>query len=1125
MEKALENLIESYKNGLYLMDPPTGFGKTTAVVKMMKRFLNGDPIFHHVKRLFFITNLNTNLPFNDLWDQLTDEEKKHCFRARATIDYILDKITTVDISDMGIAGSAEYNNLKKEVESYNYLKDKLANATKSERIYIRKNLLITKQKISEDTEPKFRNLIKSKLFANKSVVEKRQNIKNNPWIKLLYPICDLSKFKVVFMTTKKFLLPLDTFERIPYYAYCDDITKDSILFFDEFDSTKQTILDQIISDGLKNKIDSVALFLNIHLALQNFTIPTKLMNMSKFHLKKIEEDEWYTNEERYDHWGKKFSEIYDKYNFKYIIKSDGFKKDKAFLFDDGSYFNVVQDSSNKFIYVSVDEEENVLALKAKKYDPDGLPINTIIKDIEYCIDGFTKALRDVADNFMHYKNEAKSASETRYTFEEALYSVIDVLNLSDYEKNYMFNKIQQYDFTSKIKDVENKRRGFSFTEIEDSNYHDAKSVVHGYYFNATPEDVIIGLANKSLVVGISATANVATCIGNFDLNYLRKNLGSKFIENNVEDERRIDKEFSAIQNKFKGKYNINVSVIDNITALTDRERCEYYINKLFDKDKAVDYLKILEDKKTNAYYYNLELKLAFLYKEALEKDIHSFIAFCNRLPRKNDKNVDILRIEKMIENSLGCVDKKPIDIRVVESANFEDEFSEIKLNLENGGKEFVITTYQTIGSGKNIQYKIPESLRDRVVIDPEDTRGTKDFEAIYLSSPTNLVRYLAADSENKHVDLANYLFQQEYLYKQGMPYYQLKHNITAAFKRIFFGEQVSFYGNTQDINLHTLKTAIQATGRICRSRNKNKEIYIFSDRALVERIQNACEHNKPKLLNEEFSALLGSDCRNNDILIDIEKYSIQNKNAYKIITFKSYRLRSIEAIAEWKDLRDYVLKNPTVEEPKEEYKDYYFKFAQPYNKYYYKMNYKGDITALNTYETNDMSQISEQDCDLPAILAYDFLNNFFKEKGYARKFEKNRYIMSQSLYKQVYLGALGEVVCQHILETELNIKLEDLDDIEHYESFDYKIGNIYFDMKNWKNFNKNNDEYVNKLVNKLRKIRGSKCIVINLFKRSKEQEKINIGENVIQIPYLIDPLTETINREALSIIYKSINGI
>ena len=136
---------------------------------------------------------------------------------------------------------------------------------------------------------------------------------------------------------------------------------------------------------------------------------------------------------------------------KYIIKSDGFKKDKAFLFDDGLYFNVVQDSSNKFIYVSVDEEENVLALKAKKYDPEGLPINTIIRDIEYCIDGFTKALRVVADNYMHYKNEVKSASETIYKFEEALYSVIDVLNLSDYEKNYMFNKIQQYDFTSKIR--------------------------------------------------------------------------------------------------------------------------------------------------------------------------------------------------------------------------------------------------------------------------------------------------------------------------------------------------------------------------------------------------------------------------------------------------------------------------------------------------------------------------------------------------------------------------------------------------------------------------------------------------------------------------------------------------
>ena len=44
MEKTLEKLISNNNRGLFLLDPPTGFGKTTAVVDLIKRFLKGEPL-------------------------------------------------------------------------------------------------------------------------------------------------------------------------------------------------------------------------------------------------------------------------------------------------------------------------------------------------------------------------------------------------------------------------------------------------------------------------------------------------------------------------------------------------------------------------------------------------------------------------------------------------------------------------------------------------------------------------------------------------------------------------------------------------------------------------------------------------------------------------------------------------------------------------------------------------------------------------------------------------------------------------------------------------------------------------------------------------------------------------
>ena len=307
MEKTLEKLISNNNRGLFLLDPPTGFGKTTAVIDLIKRFLKGDPCFSGVKRMFFVTNLLTNLPYNDLLDLLTEEEKKQCFRAKATVDYVLEHFLDVEIDNSEITNSKEYQNLYRDIKSYQFTKSVLEKEKDSENKAGHRNTLrILKQKISTDSEPAFRQFLKTKFIYNKSIQERKNFIKENSWFTYLYPICDIEKYKVIFLSTKKFISPIDTFRRVPFYAYCDDtLIKDSVVFIDEFDSTKQEFLNQIIEDGLKTHADIVSLFLNIHYALQNLTLPKKILYTSEYHKKKEAENEgkpWYTSENHFLYW-------------------------------------------------------------------------------------------------------------------------------------------------------------------------------------------------------------------------------------------------------------------------------------------------------------------------------------------------------------------------------------------------------------------------------------------------------------------------------------------------------------------------------------------------------------------------------------------------------------------------------------------------------------------------------------------------------------------------------------------------------------------------------------------------------------------------------------------------------
>lgn len=133
----------------------------------------------------------------------------------------------------------------------------------------------------------------------------------------------------------------------------------------------------------------------------------------------------------------------------------------------------------------------------------------------------------------------------------------------------------------------------------------------------------------------------------------------------------------------------------------------------------------------------------------------------------------------------------------------------------------------------------------------------------------------------------------------------------------------------------------------------------------------------------------------------------------------------------------------------------------------------------------------EQACDLPILLSVPCVAKLFDEQKYAKSFSKNRFIMSPSLFRQVYLGALGEVIGKCIPESQLGWDVEELDDASLYEYFDYKIGNVYFDFKHWNDFRVDNDKYVQKVERKLVKIKGAKSLYPNASPEKRKEKLLS----------------------------------
>lgn len=1083
----------------FLVEAPTGSGKTYSA----KRFITQN---YKTNRIIFIANQHTLLPkFNDFLSFLEDKEdfKNNFLYLKSTLETFKERF------DIDLLNDEFCQNNKIIIREL----DKIVKALKDKSNGLSEYL----ENDFYETEIKFRNSIKEFCRKYKGNQNLKEYIKSQDWIINLYPQVLFDSKKVIVMTSKKFFLPIDPLYETSFNLM-DGLEKNAILIIDEIDTLKKE-LQNIIIENIDKSV---------------FVDPFRLVKKIIPTILKLEIDEYdnvsiLTNN-LYNDLRKTCKAFQKKHTYitkKFKCKLENLKS--VFLFNDKK-IQLISDSNQSNIYYNEEKYfNNVSFEKSEKV------LNILLKEVMDIFDDFVKFIFYLSNNYKdHYNNiivKNSNKNLERLEFIEAVSTIIDSFNLGEENYKYLINKVKKYasnkqlstfiiEDKSKIKHYNFYRDGFSYIKLENSYMHETETKFRLYEYNTSPEAYLLACAEKYKIIGISATANNESTLVNFDMKFIELYLNKKFLKLTGNE---------IIQFKQKYRENEILKYKDVDIDFKDFE-IKFKNNKKFIEEKLVKLVGDVNLFKEHVAFEDYKIELLFelysVFSEYIKtNDCQSFVYFMNLNIENSDlKKCCIKTLDEILRvNNESCI------IEFVTSKKYRDQENDIKKKLELGERIFIITSYQSLGAGVNLDYKITEENTKKFYPNLISKIGeNKDFDGVYLSKPTNIFpSTLNKDFSTKN--LANSLYSIEYMNIYGdLKEYEFKDSLRKCINSFTNLSESTFiqskYINKNSIAYGMLRFLEQSLGRLTRTSNKSNT-YIWVNSSCLNIIAKCINYLNSKWNNLLMEELINYFEINENYYVD---YKIQNfeKEAKVFKQIKDILIKSKsewieENIKFWVELRNYVLKHPTINRNDDDISKNYFQFDQDESSYSYSELRTFNFERLHKVSNKEIypKMMSEEHSKLNRMMNIPGCKDFFIENGYATCFEKNKFLMPPTLYSAIYLGALGECVGCYIL-SKFNIILSDLqNEKEKFEKFDYRLSkNVYIDFKNWHYYEKDKKKALSNIVKKAQLINAKKIYICNiLFENFNISNIYNInGITIVTIPWLFNDFTNKFNDEMIS---------
>ena len=650
MQTLLDTIYLNKKNGLYFINTPTGSAKSYSSVQLMKKYCDNTE-----GRFIFITNNLNNLPMEDLKGALGKDYSKYVLRIESVVDNISHtfdaRIVPYEFKCMD-----SYKKLHSCLDTYDFQKKIVESSFKENRSIPNGMLKMYENSKKElhEADSNFRKEIRAELmrrgFKKMSRNDRKNAIKTQyKWISTFYPAIFAEDYKIICMSVKKFFVSNDPIYKNSYHFNSSDLVNNSILFIDEVDATKNEINNIILDRCLNSMVDLIPMVNRIvdKFIKWDHNMPKTLLSLvsedNKL-FKKVKNEASFIRENYHDELPYFCSTI----------------KSRNFLMSDATFHTSFEDRSKKnaYVYYDVNDNQMTIEIKQKRSEVNATTevysLFTVIRDMMRFLMITKLFLNGLGMNFMKLVNSRINKHEDLMSESDAIHSIYKVFRLTDSDIAY-FNEVNIYP-TNEIETLDDRLkkannyydrgiRTFEFTNKKQDSFNTFFNYI---YVSHSAENVLVDLANKCTVIGLSATSNIDSVLSNYSLRYLKQKLQENLHFLEGEDFKRIKEEYALLNKKYDtNEIEIIVQEMDadfhelNIMTLEDMV-CKIYHEKKIQKSV----LRIFERNSIQEkHYIKRYLMMALVYKYFLcHDDMKSFLCLNNALPKeKGDFNYNILK--------------------------------------------------------------------------------------------------------------------------------------------------------------------------------------------------------------------------------------------------------------------------------------------------------------------------------------------------------------------------------------------------------------------------------------------------------------------------------------------------
>lgn len=1063
-----DNHIKDENNGLYFNVAPTGSGKSHNFANFISINWLYYLIFNErdMPNIFYMTNLKNNtIPvYKKTYELIHRFCLKHQIRDQVK-SFLLSKIALI-LSEQDLI-----LHFKQQINNSIFLKifEEVCKR-KGETTFFRQIILeVESTEISKSNKYQINQLYRkiSDFFRNnvKSLSEKEKKIMGFIFNGEEAKDKSNNSINIYFMTTNKAEKGLKTFTK--KYNLFEE--KDNIVFIDESDKQYQVLLDSKLNNN--SEFDLYAINRTI------ISIKDRKFKIDEKHsFEKIENL-------RLDFVKNKIMPLYNDfcYDHSYEIIN---KNNTLTIFEDN--INHLLVNNKQFVNLELDKKSQMNRLHIY-HDESKTPMNKKGNNFPDLILQSQKFLNDfvffVKKCINYYHPQITQNKD--FTFTEKVKFLLEELNLpTDFLLEYILDFDNEKVESNQFSFVDNVIKIVKISENMENAVFKQKTFLNN------PNKILLRLAQNNKVFLISATADHDSVITNFNLKYLKKALKSNYKEFNKKEKIDLYNELKNQYSNIEKNCNINVKIPNSIISKSIIQQIMLENNK---KDYQIDRL---------AEYSNV------IYDFLINPTSKFLLLLCPELI----KSFESQKIEKLFLEQY-----KLKDFKIFPNENCEKVDSDFFrgmginemydfLNTKKQNKIVLITSYETVGAGVNIQ---PNNITgidlDNYININNHLNNGYDIDSLYLAMPTQLITNVMKKNEYSIEENIKQIIALQSLLDRNLMspiiYKKITRNIVDSGSNINSSID-SIHKNTIDFKNAAFAKMKQGIGRITRTnlRNKNINIYVslsilkyqFNNlkyqvfdtpefKKFIDFINNNKITEKMKILDEKIIDNRNQNCA-------LKFYSMK----YKILS-KAYNDKDETHIKKWEDLRTFCLKKGVFINDKDlddleidDSKSIFLYYDYPVKSYSYTK--EEDIYIYENKKNNII--INEKFFHLDIISLNESLKNYFYKKDYKLSFNYGNYAMPPNMCNDIYKGALGEAIGEWLFEEKLNISIIKDKNIKKdlFEIADFFIkssnGIIGIDMKNYNlilNNNEHNYKLLNKIENKLEGDYLKKIIIINTF--------------------------------------------